>query len=354
MKVGIIGGNVAGFASAILLAEKEIETTVYEHRLPWDKPCGGILSAEYVKWLEEHGIYLEDKYGTLNYVFLINNRRYEEKAGKIIQYNLNRHELQNKLWKRAQELGVVVEKRKISLGDDIESLCEEMNLLIVATGFNRLAATLLRRAYKTEEKAVCRIAEIPTTKQYDEVLFEINTQTVGYGWVFPKLNRVNVGWGRQLGKGLTLQQGFNQFITLINKKTDLNLEVPREIIRGGKLPSDINTLKKPFYTIRNNTIFVGVGDSIGLANPINGGGMCNTFKSVKQLVKAISPSHQILNPEKYVQGLRMELEEEWNYAEKIRKRFNFATGNFLTRGTSSILLKLIGGKIVTKMFSKYK
>ena len=40
MKVGIIGGNVAGFASAILLAEKEIETTVYEHRLTWDKPCG--------------------------------------------------------------------------------------------------------------------------------------------------------------------------------------------------------------------------------------------------------------------------------------------------------------------------
>ncbi len=352
MKVGIIGGNVGGFSTAILLRGKGVETTVYEHRLPWDKPCGGILSAEYVKWLEDHGVALEDKYGTPKYVFLINSRRYEEIAGKVIQYNLSRQELQEKLCKRAQELGVSIKQRKIGLGSDIEELCEEMDVIVVATGFNRLAAALLGRNYKTEEKAVCRIAEIPTNTQYNEVLFEMNTRTTGYGWVFPKLNRVNIGWGRQLGPGITLQKGFERFIKLVNKKTNLNLEIPRENVRGGKVPSDVNTLEKPFYSIHNDTIFVGVGDSIGLANPINGGGMCNTFKSAICLTEAISPP--FFNSNKYIQGIKRELAEEWNYARKVRKRFKIATGNLLTQQLSNILLRIMGGMIVGKMFSNYK
>ncbi|MFX0204825.1 MAG: NAD(P)/FAD-dependent oxidoreductase [Candidatus Hodarchaeota archaeon] len=352
MKVGIIGGNVGGFSAAILLREKDIEVTVYEHKLTWDKPCGGILSSEYVKWLEKHEVILEDKYGTPNYVFLINNRRYEEKAGKIIQFALSREELQRKLWKRADEVGVKINKRKISLGADIESLCEEMDLIVVATGFNRLAATLLGRIYKTEEKAVCRIAEIPTDIQYDEVLFEINTQTTGYGWVFPKRNRVNVGWGRQLGEGLTLREGFNRFIKLVNKKTSLDLEVPQEKIRGGKLPSDVNTLDKVFLSVHHNTPFVGIGDSIGLANPINGGGMCNTFKSAIFLADAVTPPR--FYGKQYVHAIKSELEEEWKYARKTRRRFKLATGNVITQQMSKLILKVMGGVIVSKMFSTYK
>ena len=57
-KIGIIGGGLAGLVSAILLARKGFEITLFEEkRYPFHRVCGEYISNEVIPFLKEHGLY---------------------------------------------------------------------------------------------------------------------------------------------------------------------------------------------------------------------------------------------------------------------------------------------------------
>lgn len=45
-KVGIIGGGPSGLYLAMLLAEKGVHTTVFDHKIPFEKACGGGITSK--------------------------------------------------------------------------------------------------------------------------------------------------------------------------------------------------------------------------------------------------------------------------------------------------------------------
>ena len=57
-KIGIIGGGLAGLTSAILLARKGFEITLFEEKkYPFHRVCGEYISNEVIPFLEKHEIY---------------------------------------------------------------------------------------------------------------------------------------------------------------------------------------------------------------------------------------------------------------------------------------------------------
>ncbi len=348
MKVTILGGNIAGLVTGMLLAEKGIEVEVHERRITWDKPCGGMMDTRYVKWLEEYEVFYEDKHTTSEYIFLINKRKYPVNIDPPIQHLLNRQEIQEVLMKRVKELGGEIKNTTITM-ENLPNLINECDFSVVALGHSRLSWTLLNRSYSTDEKLACRLAEIPINSQVP-IVFATWTSTVGYGWVFPKPGRVNVGYGHPIDFGVPLRVGFDKFISELNECLNLNLTADRSLIRGGKLPADVNTLQKPFYAYRDEKLFVGVGDALGLANPINGGGMCNAIKSAKALVASLNG--KTIEPDKYSTLLINELQHEWKEAKKNRSRIKRISGNRILRPLTSSTLALFGKFLVPRLYRK--
>lgn len=354
--ITILGGNVAGCSVGILLAEQGYDTTIYEEKI-WDKPCGGLLSNEYVEWFERKKVFFDDRYEAKRYMMMVNGRIYEKTVDRPIQSGLDRQEMQEKLIKRTKELGVGVKTENITL-EYAEELAQNSSLTIVATGHNRLSWTLLGRDNKPKETSVCRVAEFPTDEQLDIFLFAGDTYSAasGYGWLFAKQGRVNIGLGNELGFGkrYPIYKRFDCFIDTLEKrlKVDFKNNIPKGKVFGGKLPTDVNTLKKPMYNRKNGNLFVGAGDAIGIVNPTNGAGIVNSVKTAEEIIKCFN-SDGSFDPIKFQKIMQIKFADEWNTSRKNRQYMALATKNGLTRTVSRVGLKLFGGVVISRIWNAF-
>ncbi|MFX0062930.1 MAG: hypothetical protein ACFFC7_12190 [Candidatus Hermodarchaeota archaeon] len=354
--ITILGGNVAGCSVALLLAEKGYDTTIYEEKI-WDKPCGGLLSNEYVRWFESKEVFFDDRYEAKRYLMMVNYRVYEKIIDKPLQSGLSRLEIQEKLIKRIKELGVGFKTEKVTL-ERADELAQNSALTIVATGHNRLAWTLLGRQNKPQETSVSRVAEFPTDEQLDFFLFAGDTYsaTSGYGWVFAKQGRVNIGLGNELGFGqkFPIYKRFDKFIDML--ETRLNIELKDNMKKGkafgGKLPTDVNALEKPMYNERNGNLYIGTGDAIGIVNPTNGAGIVNSVKTAEELVKCFN-SDGSFDPIKFQRNMQLKFAAEWNASRRDRRYMALAIRNGLTRTFSRIGLYLFGGVVVNRIWGAF-
>lgn len=350
--ITILGGNVAGCTAAILLAEQGYDITIYEKKI-WDKPCGGLLPNEYVRWFESKDVFFDDRYVAKRYLLMVNYRVYEKTIDKPLQSEsgLSRLEIQEKLIKRVKELGVGVKTEKVTL-ERADELAQNSALTIVATGHNRLAWTLLGRQNKPQETSVCRVAEFPTDEQLDFFLYAHDTYSAasGYGWVFAKQGRVNIGLLNFEQKS-PISKRFDKFIDML--ETRLNVELKDNMkkgkVFGGKLPTDVNTLEKPMFNERNGNLYIGTGDAIGIVNPAIGAGLVNSVKTAEELVKCFN-SDGTFDPIKFQRNVQLKFADEWKASRRARRYMALAMRNGLTRTISRIGLRLFGGVVINRIW----
>jgi len=304
--ITILGGNVAGCTAAILLAEKGYDITIYEKKI-WDKPCGGLLPNEYVEWFKRKDVFFDDRYVAKRYLMMVNYR---------------------------------------------DELAQNSALTIVATGHNRLARTLLGLQYKIQENSVCRVAEFPTDEQLDFFLYAHDTYSAvsGYGWVFAKQGRINIGL-LSFDQKFPIYKRFGRFIDML--ETRLNVELKDNMEKGkvfsAKLPTDVNSLEKPMFNERNGNLYVGTGDSIGIVNPAIGAGLVNSVKSAEELVKCFN-SDGTYNPRKFQRNIQLKFANEWKASRRDRRFMALALRNGLTRTISRIGLRLFGGVVINRIW----
>lgn len=112
-KIGIIGGGPAGLATAICLAEKGFEITLFEkNEFPVDKVCGEGIMPTGVEFLEKHGVM--DLVDTNDKKEFYGVRYISDKA-KILEgrfdsgygFGIRRTVLSNALYKRADDFDSV-------------------------------------------------------------------------------------------------------------------------------------------------------------------------------------------------------------------------------------------------------
>ncbi len=260
----VVGAGPAGATAAYRLGSAGARVLVLDKAaaFPREKPCGGGLSARlldrfpYVRKFLQAGevpvnpvsrVHLESPDGT----------RVTYQQGEPILYLIRRWEFDAALFRRAEQVatvrtGVMVRKCTVSPTHvELETTTGEVlraPLVIGADSANSVIArhTGLRSEAAHKEYAVDMMEE--TT--YDRLqvadreaiyLFLTLTQTFGYGYIFPKTDHLNLGFGCKLDWYLTALRGKGkehhaEWVDTLKAKGDVTGETNRDCYKAFPIP----------------------------------------------------------------------------------------------------------------------
>lgn len=260
----VVGAGPAGATAAYRLGSAGARVLVLDKAaaFPREKPCGGGLSARlldrfpYVREFLQEGevpvnpvsrVHLESPDGT----------RVTYQQGEPILYLIRRWEFDAALFRRAEQvatvrMGVMVRKCTVSPTHvELETTTGEVlraPLVIGADSANSVIArhTGLRSEAAHKEYAVDMMEE--TT--YDRLqvadreaiyLFLTLTQTFGYGYIFPKTDHLNLGFGCKLDWYLTALRGKGkehhaEWVDTLKAKGDVTGETNRDCYKAFPIP----------------------------------------------------------------------------------------------------------------------
>ena len=260
----VVGAGPAGATAAYRMGQAGARVLLLDKApaFPREKPCGGGLSARllerfpYVREFLENGevpvnpvsrVHLESPDGT----------RVTYQQGEPILYLIRRWEFDAALFRRAAavctvRLGTMV--RKCSVLEtvvELETTTGEVlraPMVIGADSANSVIArhTGLRSEAAHKEYAVDMMEE--TT--YDRLqvadreaiyLFLTLTQTFGYGYIFPKTEHLNLGFGCKLDWYLTALRGKGkehhaEWVEVLKAKGDVTGETNRDCYKAFPIP----------------------------------------------------------------------------------------------------------------------
>ena len=287
--VAIIGGGPAGATCArraalngldVLLIEKEVH--------PRQKLCGGALTqrvTELIDFSIEHAVQADFCGGR---VYSQSGEYLEARLENYTGYLVDRTDFDHCLLQEARRAGaqvienteaVAVEQTKsgirvLARGDSFKA-----HLLVGADGVNGVVAreTGIRNKWSSDGVALCIAADIPM--EHNEIVRTMSmndTESVGidlhfgiidigYGWCFPKREKVNVGIGCRMDKAANLRDHWNSFLKRLERLKGFSLKVSeRSAFRvpfGGKLKKHVD----------RRTMLVG--DAAGFVSPVTGEGI---------------------------------------------------------------------------------
>lgn len=215
----VVGAGPSGSTAARRLAEAGVRVLVLEKaaEFPREKPCGGGLSARVLKRfpyvnevLAEVGtnpirrVYLESPDGT----------GVVHEQDEPIMYLVRRWEYDAELFRRAQavapvELGVTIRAlRVLPDGVELESTdgrifrakmvigCDSANSVIARHSGLRVGD--IRGEYAVDMMEETPVAKLQAARPDTVSMFLTLTKTFGYGYIFPKTEHLNLGFGCKL------------------------------------------------------------------------------------------------------------------------------------------------------------
>jgi digeranylgeranylglycerophospholipid reductase len=176
---------------------------------------------------------------------------------------------------RAKSIGISSTGVVVGLGDGSTVTART---LVGADGVTSMVArsTGLNTRWPSGNVTACRVAEIPTKSSFVEDLYTADREyhffanlggLPGYGWIFPKLDTINVGLGIVGNHAKGLPMHFESFVKLLKSEGYLTKEADLRRVKGALLPTG-GPISKSYS---NHCLLVG--DSAGMVNPITGGGI---------------------------------------------------------------------------------
>ena len=188
-------------------------------------------------------------------------------------------------------------------------------ILVGADGVNSIVALRVRRKLTAFELASLIEAEVPMSpgeiddkfNGYLDIYFG-NSVGLGYGWIFPKRDSLNVGIGSLLKVFKNPKKRFMEFLNKMKFPTDVELH-PHLIPLGDP--------KRPVVSDG----IVLVGDAAGYADPLTGEGIYQAIYSGKLAAHTIATAVQNNNYSKeflsaYHSNCRHAFSEEFRRARK--------------------------------------
>jgi geranylgeranyl reductase family protein len=291
--VTIVGAGPAGSTTAKFLAEKGFKTLLVDkERFPREKPCGGGLPLRVLKRfpyvVNEKIIEAYSSSGTI-FSPSLKNQIEIYKDEPIIAMIL-RKKFDSELVKFAVDAGAVFqEATRISAvhvtKDGVEATAAqgttiESEIIIGADGVNSTLARTMGLRTSGTEKGVCVLQEFEVNEKIMDEYFKKSRHcyihsrfktVAGYGWVFPKKEHLNIGFGiirkdKNQRQKLNILQCYQDYITLLKKENLIPQHLKETPVKGGALLT--HPLEKT-YADR----FLLVGDAAGFINPLTGEGI---------------------------------------------------------------------------------
>lgn len=320
-EVGIVGAGPAGARLAELLAARGVEVMLWDPKAPWEKPCGGGLTAAAVRWVPELA-------GAVPLAQSAGSVRFETDGDIEVEVGLerpihviSRAELGRWQLDRARAAGagfVAQPVRSVcrgSFGWQVElaggALCRVRHL-VGADG----AASLVRAAVAPG----WRIALEPTRVAFPPadscttapLRFLFARGVTGYAWDFPRRDHRSVGAVAESGAG---------------QRTRLEADIDR-LATGGDSAAPLPVWQKVgavigtalFHHARSyarigGADFALLDDAAGLADPALGEGIPNALRSAGLAAEAFLAHRSFAQ---YPLGASQTFEPEFRRARRLR------------------------------------
>lgn len=322
LRIGIVGGGPAGAYAAWRAAELGHEATFFDHRAPWEKPCGGgitVTAQDEFPWIAE---LVPRAREVTEFRFLSPTDREVEFACPRPTLIFARAEFDEAVRERARDAGARQVGLKVQsfergrAGWSLEAQGErfEFDFLVGADG----AVSQVREALVPDFPAfVNSIAAgffIPSRLERVETKFFDDAR--GYLWFFPRPDHLSVGlclWGGS-GEGALGRETRERLIEL------LEAYYPELDPESGKgYGAFIPTILDPacWRVPRGGRDWALVGDAGGFVDAITGEGILYALRSARAWARALGNGR----PEAYDRVWRDEFGAELAKASALVHRF---------------------------------
>jgi geranylgeranyl reductase family protein len=297
--VTIVGAGPAGSTTAKFLAEKGFKTLLLDkEKFPREKPCGGGLP---LRVLQRFPYVVTDKiietYSSSGTIFSpsLQHKIEINKNTPLIAMTL-RKKFDFELVKFAIEAGTIFQEAtpasSIQITNDVAQVTVDKGttidseIIVGADGVNSTLARNMGLRARGVEKGVCILQEFEVDEKIMDEYFKKSRHcyvhsrfktAAGYGWVFPKKEHLNIGFGiirmdKNQQQKLNLLTCYQDYITLLKQENLIPQHLKETPVKGGALLT--HPLEKTF-TDR----FLLVGDAAGFINPLSGEGIYYAMSS---------------------------------------------------------------------------
>jgi len=351
MQIAVVGAGPAGTWASILLARHGHSVTLIDAQAPWEKPCGGGVTA---KALSSFGIFESDL--PRNNIDRITIYFGDQTSVSVTPQEpicvLSRRELSRYLIEEAEKSGVCVLKDRVTqiapagrgwrISGRNTSL--QSDFLIGADGATSLVRRMVSTGLSAEDLCVTLGYFIPGDAPSHMKIYFIPSFE-GYIWSFPRPNHISYGLITRSEPGWTLQA-----------KRLLSNFIAADLGSGALEQAEFYSAPVPCLgprSWRKNQIsgerWALIGDAAGLVDPITAEGIYYAFKSAQILADTID------RPREYAGKIEIEIGRELQLAARMYRRFyrgRFLGGDFRkrtvqfsqrSRTLKTILANLIGG-----------
>src|SRR6266481_2898723 len=330
MHIAVVGAGPAGTWASILLAQLGHSVTLIDSQAPWEKPCGGGVTA---KALSGFGIFDSDL--PRNNIDRVTLYFGDEDSVTVTPQQpiviLSRRELGKYLLDAAEKAGVSIVRSRVNLIEPIgrgwrlstRDSSLQSDFLIGADGATSLVRRTVGTALQPEDLSVTLGYFIPG-KWAPQMMIYFVPEFEGYIWSFPRSNHTSYGLITRSDPGWT-----SRAKTLLSNFIIADLGA--DVLQHAEFYSAPVPCLGP-RSWKNNQIagdgWALVGDAAGLVDPITGEGIYYAFKSAEILSETIDRTSE------YTAKVGMEMGRELARAARMYKRFyrgRFLGGDFRKR-----------------------
>ena len=322
--IGIIGAGPAGSMLAYQLASSGEKVFLYDHRAPWEKPCGGMLGPDTIDENPELAgyPYLLMRCNEIVHISSRNDRK-SIALKKPVQV-VSRLEFNRFLLDKARAAGAnFIPKKVLHLSQkkaqwiiDVDDNRQMADILVGADGVNSIVrkATVgdIPREHLTLTCGYI-ISEIPAG-QYTMKFLDIE----GYIWVFSRANHTSAGIGAVLGT-VSGENLFNKLDSFLQEYYQ-NFKIMKKY--AALLPTA--TDESFFDTPCCGGNWMLVGDAAGHVDAVTGEGIYYALKSARFAAQAVSDG----NIHSYDGLWRSGYGEALRERSRIKQKMSNLTRNF--------------------------
>lgn len=320
MNIAIVGGSLAGSYTAYLLAQKGFTVKLFDHKIPYEKPCGGGISFKTYKEFPVLQNGLINKHVVSNVKIKSHNDFNWDMDLNHPVHIVSRKDLSQALLKLAVTEGTDFIQEKVynvyNKNDkyiiETKTSTFEFDYIIGADGARSLVRRIIRGPLPKKDYSITLGYYMPI-KDFNQIILKFHEKLKGYIWIFPRQDHLSIGIGALYNniKPGELKSILDQFVTEEIKDIDLS--------KGQYYSAYIPCIPEEDYDSLEccGENWALVGDAAGFADPITGEGIYYALKSAELLSNAIIKN----SPLEYDAMWKSEFGAELKQSSKLSRYF---------------------------------
>lgn len=336
----IAGGGPAGSIAAERAARDGLSVLMLEKAAyPRSKICGGGVSQKALDVIGGIDKELVERETFGARIFLPDYRNFAGTIGDRVAVMVRRENLDHWLARRAEDRGAVVQddeavKDVVFTKDCVEVVTSKnryrSRMVIGSDGVNSMVAR--RSGIRTrwgDDIGRCLEAEVKLGENVvdecvgDRLVEFYFTGDRGYGWIFPKRDRISIGIGEFAPRVNDLKGSFGRFVRDVSVRKNIDIEGKITRINSYRIPAGGFPRR-----IHGDRVLL-TGDAAGFVDPFLGEGIYYAMKSGEIAADVAAGAVESGDfSDRFLHEYVMSCEKEFNYDLKSALKFaNFAYGH---------------------------